>query len=319
MLDFPRWKYALVALLVIVGIIYAIPNIYPQDPAVQVTANRGAEVDDALRQRVERALEGAGLEFKSVTIEEGTLLARLNDLEVQQAAAALLREELGNRYNVALNLASTTPDWLLAIRATPMVLGLDLQGGVHFLMQVDEAAALEARETSFADDIRALMRDNRLQAQGNTVTRTATGIVVNMRSQEEADRLRSVVVRDLPELVLETRAVADGAGFVARLSEPAAREILDRAIEQNVGTLRSRINELGVAEPIIQRQGSNRIVVQLPERGEAEAIARLGGFLTDGQLDQYDVIRVDLRLEDRMVIETSPLTSGQRPRQGENT
>ncbi|MBB5015297.1 protein translocase subunit SecD [Rehaibacterium terrae] len=279
MLEFPRWKYALVVLVVLVSIVYAIPNIYPQDPAVQITPNRGAVVDEALKERVQGVLERAGLTPKRIDVGPDSLLVRLDHPDTQLRAADLIREELGNRYTVALNLASTVPDWLVAIRATPMLLGLDLQGGVHFLMEVDQRAALEQRENGFADDIRALLRDNRVPY--TAVNRGPNGILIQLRDAADLDRARSLIARDLPELLLQTTTTEEGAALVARISEAELKTIIDNAIEQNVGTLRNRINELGVAEPIIQRQGANRIVVQLPGvQDTAQAKKVLGATAT---------------------------------------
>ncbi len=279
MLEFPRWKYALVVLIVLVSIVYAIPNIYPQDPAVQITPNRGAVIDQALKERVQGVIEKAGLPLKGISLSEDSLLVRLDHPDSQLRAADLIREELGNRYTVALNLASTVPRWLVAIRATPMLLGLDLQGGVHFLMEVDQRAALEQRENGFADDIRALLRDNRVPY--TAVNRGPNGIVIQLRDAADLDRARSLIARDLPELVLQTTTTGEGAALVARISEAELKAIIDNAIEQNVGTLRNRINELGVAEPIIQRQGANRIVVQLPGvQDTAQAKKVLGATAT---------------------------------------
>jgi preprotein translocase subunit SecD len=279
MLEFPRWKYALVVLIVLVSIVYAIPNIYPQDPAVQITPNRGAVIDQALKERVTGVIEQAGLPIKGIDMSEDNLLVRLDHPDSQLRAADLIREELGNRYTVALNLASTVPAWLVAIRATPMLLGLDLQGGVHFLMEVDQRAALEQRENGFADDIRALLRDNRVPY--TAVNRGPNGILVQLRDAADLDRARAVIARDLPELLLQTTTTDQGTALLARISDAELKTIIDNAIEQNVGTLRNRINELGVAEPIIQRQGANRIVVQLPGvQDTAQAKKVLGATAT---------------------------------------
>jgi preprotein translocase subunit SecD len=277
MLEYARWKYVVAALLLVASLIYSLPNLFPQDPAVQVSGNRGADVDAALVERVRGVLEQAGVGIKSVAIEEeGRLLARLLDSGQQLLAAERLRETLGDDYIVALNLASTVPDWLDAIGAKPMLLGLDLQGGVQFLMQVDERAAVEKRETSFADDIRALLREESIRY--TAVTRTADGIAVQLREGEDAERAAALVASTIPELeVQETGA----SGFTAQLSEPALRAILDSAIEQNLGTLRNRIAELGLAEPIVAREGASRIIVELPGvQDTAQAKKILGATAT---------------------------------------
>jgi preprotein translocase subunit SecD len=277
MLDFPRWKYALVLILGLVSVMYAVPNVFPQDAAVQISGNRGATVDEALKERVQGALEKGAIEFKSVAIEDGSLLVRLPSPEAQLIAADALRAELKQQYNVALNLASTVPDWMEAIRATPMVLGLDLQGGVHFLMEVDQQAALEKRETAFADDIRALLRDNEIPYV--EVSRAAGSILVDLRSEDARGRVSSLIAAELPELVVEDGA--EPTQLVARVREAELKAIIDNALEQNIGTLRKRVDELGVAEPVILRQGATRIVVQLPGvQDTAQAKKILGATAT---------------------------------------
>jgi preprotein translocase subunit SecD len=277
MLDFPRWKYALVIILAIASVIYALPNLYPQTPAVQISATRTGTVDQALLERAQGVLERSRIEFERIELEGESLLVRLMHPEGQLLAADALRNELGQDYVVALNLASNVPDWLLALRATPMVLGLDLQGGVHFLMEVDQAAALDKRENAFADDIRGLLRDNRVRY--TAVDRTASGIQVALRTAEDRDAAYTLMARELPELLIEDGAQPNS--LRARIREAELKAILDNALDQNIGTLRNRINELGVAEPIIQRQGASRIVVQLPGvQDTAQAKKILGATAT---------------------------------------
>ncbi len=260
MLDFPRWKYALVALVLLFSIVYALPNLFPQDPAVQINANRGATVDAALKERVQGLLEKDKIPFKSVAIEKTSLLVRLDNADTQIRAADLVRPALGNRYTVALNLASTVPGWLTSIGGQTMPLGLDLQGGVHFLMEVDQQAALEKRESAYADDLRVSLREQKIRYTG--VNRTPQGILVQLDSAEGRDAARNLFAKEFPQVVFED---VGGEGFALRghITPAELKSITDGAIEQNVGTLRNRINALGVAEPIITRQGSSRIVVQL--------------------------------------------------------
>ena len=276
MLEYARWKYVVIAILLVASVLYSLPNLFPQDPAIQVSGNRGAEVDAALVERVQGALQQAGITTSSVAVEEeGRLLARLEDSGKQLAAADVVREALGDNYTVALNLASTVPGWLDAIGASPMLLGLDLQGGVQFLMQVDERAAIEKRESGFADDIRALLRERGIRYTG--VNRTTTGIVVELREGEDVDAAAGLIGSQIPELEIE----AGDGGFTALLSEPARRAIIDSAIEQNLGTLRNRIAELGLAEPIVAREGASRIVVELPGvQDTAQAKKILGATAT---------------------------------------
>jgi len=260
MLEFPRWKYALVMVMILASVLYAVPNLFPQDPAVQISATRNSKVDAALQSQVTALLEKAGIPITRAEIESGNLLVRLPTPDAQQLAAGALRAELKDRYVVALNLASNVPDWMVAIRATPMVLGLDLQGGVHFLMEVDQRAALEKRESAFADDVRALLRDNDIRY--SQVERVTGGVEINLVNADERSRAAQLIGRDLPEMRIDD-GVTD-TQLIARILEAQLKVITDNALEQNISTLRTRINSLGVAEPIIQRQGASRIVVQLP-------------------------------------------------------
>lgn len=278
MLEFPRWKYALILLVVLVAGLYALPNIYPQDPSVQVSASRGTVVDEALRTRVESVLQEAGVSPKAVEVdaEGGNLLVRLDDLDAQTRASEILRTTLGEDYTVALNLASTVPDWLTAFGAKPMLLGLDLQGGVHFVMRVDQQAALERRLDAYAEEARAILRDNRIRYQ--SVDRRADGsIVVVLDPAADVARANALLAADQPTL---QRSVADNR-IVMRVPETELQQISLDAIEQNITTLRNRIDEIGVAEPVIQRQGDRDVVVQLPGvQDTAEAKRMIGATAT---------------------------------------
>ena len=264
MLEYARWKYVVLVLVILAGVLFSIPNLYPQDPAVQITGNRGKVVDEALVKRVKGALDGSKLAYKSVAIEDGRVMVRLADGDQQLAASERLHEELGDDYTAALNLASTVPGWLDAVRARPMTLGLDLQGGVHFLMEVDRAAALEKQQERFVEDIRNYLREKNLRYRG--VDRTPDGgIRIAMRSEEDRSSAFTNLSRDMPVLDIADQPVAgDAYPLLARLKESEMNAELDKAVEQNITTLRSRINELKVAEPIVQRQGQSRIVVELP-------------------------------------------------------
>ena len=278
MLEFPRWKYVLIVLVALVGILYAMPNLYPQDPSVQVTAGRGSQVTQALGDRVRGELEAAGIPVKAIDVdpEGGNMLVRLPDLDSQTRASDLMRESLGQDFNVALNLASTVPDWLTRFGASPMVLGLDLQGGVHFVMQVDQAAALERRLESYAEGIRATLRDNRIRY--SSVERRADNSIVAVLSEEaDANQAMRLLAADQPTL---NRSLS-GNRITVRLPEGELNRIAIDAIDQNITTLRNRVDEVGVAEPVIQRQGEDRIVVQLPGvQDTAEAKRMIGATAT---------------------------------------
>jgi preprotein translocase subunit SecD len=277
MLEYARWKYVVILLVVLLSALYALPNIYPQDPSVQITANRGAAIDAALRQRVDAALKKAGAGAKAVEVDDnGNLLVRMPSADAQTRAAAALNAELGSAYVVALNLASTAPAWLDAINARPMLLGLDLQGGVHFLMEVDRKAALDKRFDAYLEDTRVLLRDNRVRYQ-SVERRGEDGLAVVLSSAADAAKAQELIARDLPTLVMNV----EGERIALTVPQAELDKITTDAVEQNIGTLRNRINELGVAEPIIQRQGADRVVVQLPGvQDTAQAKRILGATAT---------------------------------------
>jgi len=259
--EFPRWKYALVAVALVFGFLYALPNLFPKEPAVQISANRGGVVDAALKEKAQGVLETKKIAFKSVELDGERVLVRLNSTEVQTAAAEVLSEGLGENYTAALNLASTVPHWLNAIYAHSMPLGLDLQGGVHFLMEVDQKAVLEKQETQYSEEIAQVARDKKIPGVG--VSRSAQGIVAVARSAADRDRLAVEVGKLAPELQVSNGNSTDNAfSLNVKISEAKLREISRDTIRQNVGTLRNRISSLG--EPVIAQQGDSRIVVELP-------------------------------------------------------
>ena len=277
MLTYSRWKYLAILVVLLLSALYALPNVFPQDPSVQVTSARGAAVDEALRKRIVDTLGKAGVPTKSVAIEkEGNLLVRLANNDSQTKVADLLRDPLGSDYVVALNLASTVPGWLETIKAKPMQLGLDLQGGVHFLMQVDQKAALDKRLDATAEDVRVSLRDGRVRYE-SVERRANNSIVVTVANAADADKAREIVAKGQPLLVQNV------VGNTIEIQVPEAEllRMQAEAVEQNVGTLRNRVNQLGVAEPIIQRQGNDRIVVQLPGiQDTAQAKRILGATAT---------------------------------------
>jgi preprotein translocase subunit SecD len=279
MLEFARWKYFLILAVVLLGVVYALPNAYQKDPSVQVTANRTGKLDAALVARVRDELAKGGLHPKGVAIEGDSLMARMVNLDEQNKANNLLRNSLGEDYTVALNLASTVPPWLAHLGGKPMVLGLDLQGGVHFVLQADQKAALQKRVDAFAEDIRATLRDNRIPYQGVQVLPGNT-IVATLGESAAGDavaKARNAIAQSQPTLVVDA---SDGR-IVVTIPDAELRQIGADAIEQNITTLRNRVNELGVAEPIIQRQGEDRVVVQLPGvQDTAEAKRLIGATAT---------------------------------------
>ncbi len=277
MMNYPKWKYALVVLVILFAAFYAAPNLYPEDPAIQISANRGSVVDEAFRERVHGILESRQLPFTRLEMVDGRLMAHFANTDVQLRASEALREELGEAYTSALNLASTVPDWLAMLGGKSMVMGLDLQGGIHFTMEVDQRATQERMENRFVEDIRVLLRERRIRYKG--VSRGSQGnLSVVLRSSEDREAALNAITSQLPELVLTAGAGA-GEDWVldARISDIALREESLNAVEQNLSTLRNRVDELGTSEPVIQRQGESRIVVQLPGVQDTAAAKRILG------------------------------------------
>ena len=261
---YPLWKHLLIAAALVAGVVFALPNVFGEDPAVQISGERGVAIDAGLAARVASALEVGGVPARTVALEEGRLLARFGDTEAQLKAQDLLRTDLGPGYIVALNLAPAMPRWLAATGLLPMYLGLDLRGGVHFLMEVDMPAAVAQAEERYTGDVRTLLREARVRYR--SVGRDPQGgLHVRLRSAEARDEAARRIDREFPDLTV-TEEDFGGEDFRLRLAlnEEAVRATREFALQQNVTTLRNRVNELGVAEPVIQRQGDSRIVVQLP-------------------------------------------------------
>ncbi len=258
---YPWWKNALVVIVIGIAVLYSVPNLYGEDPALQISGTRMATVDATTLQTVEVALREAKLDTKSIALTPLGLLARFTNTEDQLKAQAIVRERLGDDYVVALNLAPSTPAWLKALGAEPMYLGLDLRGGVHFLLEVDMAAALAQTDERYANDLRGALREGKIRYLG--VNRRAQGgIELKFRSAEDRAAAEDLIRKDFRTLSLTEVEGAEPA-LVARLSEADEREVKRFAVQQNVTTLRNRVNELGVAEPLIQQQGLDRILVQL--------------------------------------------------------
>ncbi len=259
---YPLWKYLLIASILLVGCLYAMPNLFGEDPALQVSSTRGAKVDGATESRIKVMLQEAGLAMRGTELSPGNLLVRFSDTEAQLKAQDLVKRELGDDYIVALNLAPTTPGWLRAINAKPMYLGLDLRGGVHFLMQVDMAAVLEQSAERYVEDLRASLRDEKVRYL--SVARRANTVEIKLRDAGDFEAASDYIRKNFSELQLTERDEGDGQVLIAQLTEQQQRETQRFAVQQNITTLRNRVNELGVAEPVIQQQGEDRIVVQLP-------------------------------------------------------
>jgi preprotein translocase subunit SecD len=275
---YPLWKYLLILLVLLFGLFYAAPNLYTPDPALQITGESSAQlIDDKTLGRALAALGEAGIEHFGETIDANgrNALVRLADVDKQLRAQASVSRALGDGYIVALNLAPTTPDWLSNFGAHPMKLGLDLSGGVHFVLEVDMEAAVERRMETYFNDIKRSLREQRIRG---FVTQNPQGVIA-ARFQTEAAREQAweLIAKNSPELLIERIDESDSWNLVAAMSEQTRKEIADYSVSQNLTTLRNRVNELGVSEPLVQRQGRNRIVVELPGiQDTAEAKRILG-------------------------------------------
>ena len=275
---YPLWKYLLVLGVLLLGMFYAAPNLYTPDPALQITGESSAQLlDDKTLQRALTALNEAGIEHFGEEIEANgrNALLRLVDVEQQMVAQASVARALGDGYIVALNLAPTTPEWLSAYGAQPMKLGLDLSGGVHFKLEVDVDAAIERRMEFYFTATKRALREQRIRG---FVTLNPQG-KLEARFQSEAlrEQARELIAKESPELLMERVEQGDSWNLVATMSEETRKEIAEYSVSQNLTTLRNRVNELGVSEPLVQRQGQNRIVVELPGiQDTAEAKRILG-------------------------------------------
>ncbi len=262
--QYPWWKNLLIVAAMAIGALYALPNLYGEDPAVQISSIRGAEVNQATIDDVRAQLGRLEIDVKAMDLQAQGLIVRFNNTEEQLKARDGLKTALqDDGYVIALNLASSTPDWLRSLGALPMYLGLDLRGGVHFLMEVDTDAAVEMAEDRYVGDLRSLMREDKLRYL--TIGRVSSGgLQIKFRSVEDRATAESLIHKEFRDLLLSDTEKGDAIFMSVNLSEQEKRETRKLAVQQNVTTLRNRINELGVAEPLIQQQGENRIVVQLP-------------------------------------------------------
>jgi preprotein translocase subunit SecD len=265
---YPVWKYAIIVIALLVGVLYTLPNFFGEAPAVQVSsAKASVKVDAAVMQRVEEALKAANVTPDTLTLEGTSVRARFNTPDEQLQAKdaiqrALVPDANDPAYIVALNLVSRSPNWLTAIGAKPMYLGLDLRGGVHFMLQVDMQAALTKKAESFTGDLRSGLRDKNIRHGG--ISREGQNIEIRLRDEASLTAARNLIADQYPDL--QTTSQPEGSEFRLRASikPEALRKVQEQALKQNIVTLHNRINELGVAEPVIQQQGLDRIVVQLP-------------------------------------------------------
>ncbi len=262
--QYPAWKYLLILIVLLVGALYALPNLFGEDPALQVTSTRGFAISADLDVAIEEALANEQIGMKDKEQVGNRLLYRFESTADQIRAADVLKQALGEQYVVALNLAPSTPGWMRAIGGKPMTLGLDLQGGVHFLMQVDMETARGQQLDRFVDDLRSALRDERIRYV--SVRREGNSLIALLRSAEDRDSTLDLLRRDQSLQGLNVQEMEPGEyfGLAATAQEQQLLELQQTALKQNITTLRNRVNEIGVAEPVIQQQGADRVVVQLP-------------------------------------------------------
>lgn len=265
---YPIWKYVIIGIALLIGVLYTLPNFFGEDPAVQVSPGKSSvRVDAATQQRIEQVLAQAQIKPASIAREANTVKIRLDSTDTQYKARDALQKALvpdpnDPSYVVALNLLSATPKWLRAVRAAPMYLGLDLRGGVHFMLQVDMQAALTKKAESFTGDLRTSLREKNVRHAG--IDRSGQAINVRFRDAKALQDAKALLAEQFPDLQVTESTEGDTTRLALAIKPEAARRVQEQALKQNIVTLHNRINELGVAEPVIQQQGADRIVVQLP-------------------------------------------------------
>ncbi len=260
---FPLWKNLMILLIISFGFVYAAPNLFPPDPAIQLSGQSGAMViDQAVLNKVEKSLDEVGIEHFAGEADGESLLVRLQDIKMQLRAKEVIQAEMGGNYIVALNLAPTTPDWLSSLGGVPMKLGLDLSGGVHFLLEVDLDSALAVRLEGDLQDIKATLREERIRYRSFELK--GDKIIGQFRDAEQIEKATALIRTNYRDLQPQYKNGQNPLSLVLKLSDIAANLIEDNAIKQNLTSLRNRVNELGVSEPLVSRQGKNRIVVELP-------------------------------------------------------
>ena len=310
--QYPSWKYVLLIIVLAFGSLYALPNIYGSDPAIQISATRNNVVDSEVESKALEVLKSANINLRRSILDAKGLLLRFDGVEQQLKAADGLRDALGENYTVALNLAPATPSWLRDMNALPMYLGLDLRGGLHFLMEVDTELVLRQAMESNANDIRGALRKKKIRYL--SVRDNKEQVTVKFRSVELRDKAMSAVRSELNDLQLTDYDEGGAFYFSATLKKTALLTLQKSALQQNVTTLRNRVNELGVAEPIIQQQGDNRIVIQLPGIQDS---ARAKRILSATATLEFRLVDVNTSPQDAVEGQVPPTARLYRDREGQ--
>jgi preprotein translocase subunit SecD len=286
--QYPLWKNLLILAVFLISVIYALPNIYGEDPALQITNARAGKLEAGIQDRVANALKTAGIDYKSIESNDQEILVRFHSTEVQLKAVDFIKATLGTQFVVALNLAPSTPKWLQSLNALPMYLGLDLRGGVYFLLEVDMDAAVKQAIDRYAGDLRTLLREQKIRYSQIRTENDGVRLVFN--SAEDRERVVSLIRKEFPDLTHEELEVTNGNyGMFVKPSEREMKEVRSFALQQNILTLRNRVNELGVAEPVIQQQGASRVVVQLPGVQDTARAKRILGATATLEYRAVDV------------------------------
>ncbi len=296
---YPMWKNITIAIIILIGLIYTIPNFYGEAPAVQVTpAKSTTKLDPTLLSQIEAIFKQENIQYDGIFLDARGVKARFANTDTQIKAKDVLQAGLGSDYTVALNLLSRSPEWLRSLGAKPMYLGLDLRGGVHFMLEVDMKAALDKAAERFVGDFRAALRKERISYSG--VTREGQTVQIRFTSDTELEKAQKIISKEYPDLTLKAVNNGEDKLLTASLNVVEQKRIQDFALKQNIQTLHNRINELGVAEPIIQQQGADRIVVQLPGvQDTAKAKEILGRTAT------LEIRLVDEEKSDPMTLENA--------------
>ena len=274
---YPLWKNLVILIALVIGFVYALPNVFPDDYAVQITGARSStDVDQRILERAVDALEAEGIAVKDTEMQERDALIRLNDAEAQLRARPVVQEALGRDYLVALNMAPSTPEWLKSLGAGPMKLGLDLRGGVHFLLEVDMETAVDQRLEAMSGQIKRELREERVRYRGGDVEGDRS-IVLTFRDEAARSEAFDLVRDQYNQFLLDEQSEDGEYRLILTMSEAEIKSIQDYALEQNLTTIRNRVNELGVAEPLVQRQGADRIIVELPGVQDTAAAKRVLG------------------------------------------
>ncbi|MGD8932477.1 MAG: protein translocase subunit SecD, partial [Chromatiales bacterium] len=310
--QYPLWKNILVLLVVLVGSLYALPNLYDQDPSMEISGTRRADVSEDTVKRVTEALQQAGIEAKGVTLRDAKILIRFKSSEDQLKAQDVIEKALGYDYNQALTLAPDLPDWLRSLGAEPMYLGLDLRGGIYVLIDVDMDAAVAQAIERYTDDIRTLLRNEKVRYL--QVSNEGNAVLVKFKDQAKRDRAEQLIYKEFRNLKIEPVDEANAYYVKAILSPNEIREVKKFALNQNITTLRNRVNALGVAEPSIQQQGDRRIVVQLPG---AQDPAKLKEMLGATATLEYRLVDTEHSVEDAVNGRVPPGSKLYRERDGQ--